>query len=487
MKPKKKVENTIRTKLRFTAGTTLRDRWLAEVMDAQKQTKTACRASDLRRIVTRGAAARLLSAAAVVAVVVLSITLWNRLSAPAYALSQTVEALQNIRFLHIIRHDESGRMIDQRWIEIGADGWQVRYRQDAPLAVLLHVWETGKTTLDPDEEATLVPMAVEDGQSTALYRYDKNAVILYDRRDMQFQWVGKLGKAFESLRQDGKILREDDEYQGRPAHRVWWPALHDECYVDPQTKLPLIVGDSELSYEEPPAGTFDIVSPRECVVIDRRPGAAGLLPDWFLEEESRRNNRHNYFGQARQALVGGDYAEAARLFEHAVAQGPGSNWAWFWLGSAYYGQGQYDQAVERFSRVLEMSGNRPCDYCAYARGLAYARRGLLERAQADWQACLPMMIRALRIPSAGYMFEYADNPLVSCGEYQPNEPQIIARMINRLRQISGQNFGYDPDGTPEQKEAAIVAWEQWFYGGGPIQFTPQAPLVAIPAATAPGR
>jgi hypothetical protein len=472
MKPKKKVEDAIRKKLRFTAAAPLHDRWWTEVLEAQKQTRSARSELPSRRIILRGTAAKLLSAAAVIAIAILSIALWTRLSAPAYALSQTVEALQNVRFLHIIRHDEAGRLIDQRWIEIGPDGWQARYRQDIPLGMTLKIWDGGEPTLAPGDDPTLVRMAVEDGQSTALYRYDKKTIIFYDRKEMQLQWVGELGKAFESLRQDGKILKANDEYQGRAAHKVWWPALHDECYVDPETKLPMIVGDSELSYEEPPAGTFVPVIPEGFLVVDKRPGAPGLLPDWLLEDESRQNNGENYFGKGRQALANGDYAEAARLFEGAIAQGPLANWTWFWLGSAYYGQGRYDLAVEKFSRVLELLGNGPCAYCNYARGLAYARLGLLEQAQADWRVCLPMMIRALRIPSAGYMFEYADSPLVSSGKYKPSDEEIVVEMTHRLRRITGQDFGYDPAGTPEQKEAAIAAWEQWFSNGGQIRYTP---------------
>ena len=45
------------------------------------------------------------------------------------------------------------------------------------------------------------------------------------------------------------------------------------------------------------------------------------------------------------------------------------------------------------------------------------------------------------------MFEYADSPLVRYGQYQPGEQEMVAKMINRLRLITGQNFGYDPART----------------------------------------
>ena len=54
-------------------------------------------------------------------------------------------------------------------------------------------------------------------------------------------------------------------------------------------------------------------------------------------------------------------------------------------------------------------------------------------------------------------------------------------MINRLRLITGQNFGYDPTRTKEQNEAALAAWEQWLKRDGQIQFTPEAPQLAVPA------
>jgi len=54
-------------------------------------------------------------------------------------------------------------------------------------------------------------------------------------------------------------------------------------------------------------------------------------------------------------------------------------------------------------------------------------------------------------------------------------------MINRLRIITGQDFGYHPDAAIEETERAIAAWEEWFRNFGQIKFTPDAELVPIPA------
>lgn len=473
MKPKKKVENAIRKKLRFTAAATLRDRWLTDVLNAQEEANgitPALYEPFIGRTIMRSPIVKLTSVAAVIAVAVLSITFWGKLSSPAYAIEQTFEALQKVRFLHVVGRDDTGQISDERWIEIGDDGYQVRYRQQNPPELV--------------EKAPGAPtLVIEDNASVAVYRQDKKAVILHGK-DHQHQWIGPLGQFFEDLREKGKILKENDEYEGRRAHKVWWPALNAECYVDPDTKLPIAIGNTQLSYEEPPAGTFEIVIPDGYVTLDKRPGAvAAAVPDWLLEDDKAQVNKEKCFGQGTRALIRGDYAEAAKQFEQALGY---DTWATFWLGKAYYELGRYDLAIKNFDAIFDLfkkmgGGSDPIPFCQYARGVAYARLGALDKAQADLQACLPAMIQALQTPSNASMFEYADSPLIRNGQSQPGEGEIVPKMINRLRLVTGQNFGYDPAGTKEQKEAAIAAWAQWFKNGGQIQFTPNAPQLFIPA------
>lgn len=477
MKPKKEVEEAIREKLRFTAAATLRDQWRRDVLYAQergKETRPARHEPFSGRTIMRSRIIRLTSVAAVLAMAALTLVFWGKFSTPAYALEQTIEALQNVRFLHIMGHDKAGQLRDERWIEIGMDGYQVRYRQQTP----------------PDLVAKFpgVPaMVIEDGQTTAVYRSDKSAVILYDRKKMQYQWVGELGVYFEDIRQNGKILEQNAQYKGRPAYKVWWPKMKGECYVDPETKLPMAIGDTELSYEVPPAGTFDIVTLAGYTVIDRRPGAAGPIPQWVTDEENTRKMKADSFRRGSEALARGDYAEAVTQFE--LAQGS-DGWAPFWLGTAYDRWGKYDLAIASYTTLFELqkkhSPDKPvASYYLYARGLAYARSGNLEAAQADLAACLPTMIQALRLPSGGKMFEYADDPMIRYGKPTPGDPEMVIKMINRLRLITGQNFGYDPAGTPAQQDAALGAWEQWLKNGGQIKFTPDAKLIPLPGADKP--
>jgi tetratricopeptide (TPR) repeat protein len=477
MKPKKKVENAIRQKLRFTAAATLRDRWWTDVLDAQEEGKgitPALHEPLIGRTIMRSPIVKLTSVAAVIAVAALALVFWGRLGAPAYAIEQTVAALQNARFLHVIGRDPTEQITDERWIEIGMDGWQVRYRQQNPLPLI-------------EKYPGAPSMVIEDGSSTAVYRGDKKAVIIYDRKDQQYQWVGELGKAFENLRQEGKVLEENTNYKGRPAHKVWWPYMSAECYVDPQTKLPFAIGSTELSYEEPPVGTFEIVIPDGYAVLDKRPGApTAPVPQWLLDEESAQANKDKAFREGSLAYARGDYAEAATQFQQALGS---DSWAPFWLGSAYYHLGKYDLAIENYNKEFDIwtkhDPNAKLPYCSYARGLAYAKSGHLAAAKADFQACLPEMIRTLRTPSGGMMFEYAENTMVRYGQGKLSDEAVVVKMVNRLRVLSGQNFGYDPSAPAAQKEAAIAAWERWFKNGGQIKFTPDAPLLPVPTTDQP--
>lgn len=471
MKPQDRVARAIQEELHFAGSARLHERMLAEVLqthDEPRKTNPALTKPVTRRVLMRGPMTKLAAAAVIVVAVALTISLWDRSMPTAYAIGQTVEALQNARFLHLVRYDNTGQIDDERWIEVGADGWQVCYRQENPAPRYFSV--------------------IEDGESTAVYRHDRQAVILYDRDDMQYQWVGELGKALENLRQEGKILRENDSYEGRPAHKVWWPFLSAECYVDPATKLPIAIGTTELSYETPPAGTFEITIPEGYALLDKRPGAPEqAVPDWLLAEENARQQADEAFEQATHALAEGDYGKAAERFEIVTANQPARNWAWYWLGRAYYAQGKYDLAAEKFTKVLDMFGNDACYYCNYARGLAYARLGADEAATEDLKVCLPVMVQTLRTPSAASLFEYADDPLLRYGGRRPSEQAIVARMVNRLRLITGQDFGYDPGASAEQNEAAIAAWEQWLQTDGRIRFTADVPLVAVPGASDPGQ
>ena len=412
---------------------------------------------------------KIAAAAAIIVALALSIVVIDKLTSQAYAFEETLEAVKNVQFIHIVSRDEAGQAKDERWIEIGPDGFQVRYRQDTPPNFFV----------------------VEDGQTVSVYYKDKSTIVLYDPKDRQYQWIGNLGEWLNELAGKGGIVIEENvDYWGRKAHRVRWLKLNQECYVDPETKLPIGIGGSQISYETPPEGTFDIVIGTGVVVVDRRPGAEPTEePEWLADKLNKDEIANTLFKNARYALAEGKYEEAAELFATVIEVQGGRNWAWFWLGRAHYELGEYDTAIYEFTKVIDMFAKDELvpHYCYLARGQAYAAKGMKDMARKDLGVSLPIMIEALRYIEGAAMFDYADDPLYRSlpKEKRPTAEQCLAMMINRLRIISGQNFGYDPDGSAEENEQAIAAWEDWFKNSGEIEFTPDAVLVPVPETVEP--
>jgi len=422
---------------------------------------------------------KLAAAAVIIATVALSIVVVDKLASPAYALEQTIEAFKNVRYMHVVRRDKAGNIEDERWIEIGPDGIQARYRQDTP------------------ERDFFV---VDDRQTVMVHHPDKDTVILYDANEKCWTWIYAPGKVFQQLADGGSdyyTVEENVHYKGRSAHHLRWVVANVDIYIDPKTRLPIAHGDYEIDYAEPPEGTFNIVIPNAVFVVDKRPGAPpSEEPGWMIEEKRKKEmglSAQDYFEDARRALAGGDYIRAVDSFSKTVEIQPGRNWAWFWLGRAHYELGEYDLAIWKFSKVIDMfrSDDWGASYCYFARGLAYAKKGMKEAAEEDIGKALPQMILALRNIKAAALFVLADDPLIradgmreGCHE-APTKEQVLAMMINRLRIVTGQNFGYDPEAGPEENGRAITAWEDWFSTSGQIQFTPDAELVAIPAGHEP--
>jgi tetratricopeptide (TPR) repeat protein len=247
MKRVRDIERMIR-QLRHPVDARAHDRIVAHLLDALKQRRqqpAAARQPFAGRAMMKSPAVRL-AAAAVITIAALLFSFLPRLTSPVYALDQTVEAMKNIRFVHVVRRNKARDIEQERWIEIGPNGRHVRYRHD----------KSGHL------------FVIADGESTARYYPNRKLVVFYDPNAMPYQWIGPLGQIFENLRQEGMIIEEDVLFRGRRVHKVWWPMMRDVCYVDPDSKRAIAIGNVELSYEDPPAGTFDIVTPEGYSVVD---------------------------------------------------------------------------------------------------------------------------------------------------------------------------------------------------------------------------
>ncbi len=193
----------------------------------------------LWRKMMRSPIVKLTPAAALIAIVAVWIAIWQGPSTPAYGLDQTIQAMADVQFIHVLQRDATGSIQEERWIEVGPDGRQIRYRHDRPPNVFV----------------------IQNGDSVARYDHPRKTVTLYAYDAMPYRWIGPLRETFENLREEGMIIAENVPYRGRRVHTVWWPMMRSVCYVDPDTRLPIAIGDLELSYETPPAQAFDIFTP----------------------------------------------------------------------------------------------------------------------------------------------------------------------------------------------------------------------------------
>jgi tetratricopeptide (TPR) repeat protein len=406
-----------------------------------KKTVKENRIFELRRFLMKSPITKLAAAAAIILIAVVSLFFFGKLFAPPYAIAQTIEALENISFLHVIMHDDAEKIVDERWIEVGPDGFQQRYRQDSNLM----------------GESVLI---VDDRKTCFVYDRIKNTVVIYDPNEKQYQWISNLREFFQDMAGDSTLtIEENVDYHGQKAHRVRWLKLNQNCYIDTQTKLPMAVGPYEVYYGQPPAETFEFTIPDHVKVYDT---IAGQWP----ESQQDKEIADQKFDEARKLLAKGEYAQAANLFESVVQLQPGLNWAWFWLGQAQYKSGQYDKAIDAFTKVIDMLASIKMvpHYCYLARGLAYRAKGMEEKAKADFAIALPIMLVSLSYIDGAMMFDYADDPLYQYlpDDQRPAREQSLARMTERLVEVTGKNFIYKPGMTPKETEQLIQEWHNWW-------------------------
>ena len=410
-----------------------RERFEAEPAPAGFWTRLSAIPPRAKAVVFAATAAGLAVAAGIAALIIFS-------ARPAYALDQTIQALKQVGFMHIIQRGADGTLADERWIEIGPDGrHQARYRQDTPRGNVF----------------------VVDDQKTVLVHYkDKNTVVLYTPAQQQFQWIGDLGEFFKDFQNEGNVVIEPNvQFRGHRAHRVRWLKLNEEAYIDPDTKLPLSIMGYDVTYEAPPPGTFDVVIPKGVLVVDKRPGAPPAEePQWMKDQEAAPAQ----FDEATAAIAAGDYEKGERLCAETVKLWPELNWAWYWLGYAQSKLAKYDQAIVNYTKVIEVFREllptaAPPHYAYLARGLAYRAKGMEAQAKPDLAVALPIMIDVLRHTAGAMMFDYADDPLY--GKHpKPTPEESRAKMFDRLRLATGQA----PTDATASDEQRTLFWENWW-------------------------
>ena len=135
MRSKDNVEEAIKKKLSFTASPELHDRILNDVLNAQeksKKTKSAATKPKIRRQIMKSPITKLAAAAVVIIAVTLAIHIWDKSIPLAYAIEQTIEANNNVRYLHIKIYAADEKEPREAWLEFDRDGQVTKVRINLP-------------------------------------------------------------------------------------------------------------------------------------------------------------------------------------------------------------------------------------------------------------------------------------------------------------------------------------------------------------------
>ena len=386
--------------------------------------------------------ARYGSAVALLVIVVATLAVMHLTTPRAYALEQTIKTISKVHFLHTVLKNEEGYLIDERWIEMGPDGNQARYRQYADL---------------PEHGIRL--LIIDDGNVCYAYDRVKNEVTL--EHSGTYQWIYNLADFFRQVAGDNSLsIEQYVQYRGKAAHKVRWMDGQMECYIDPETRLPIMVGGMEISYGVPPEEAFVVPSaPQGVKVVDMRGDSTAAK-----QAKNEKRIKDKLFSDGRKALEAGEFEKAVKSFDGAIDLSPLENWIWYWRGEAYAGLGQWEQAITNYTQVIEMFKTiKSTGHYAYlARGFCWQHLGESQKAEADLAVALPVMIDCLRYPEGGKKFDYADNPTninAALNKFTPLQRQ--ENMIRRLKKTTGQNFGLLTDNA-KQREHVIRQWELWW-------------------------
>ncbi|NLH43074.1 MAG: hypothetical protein GX448_14640, partial [Planctomycetes bacterium] len=88
---------------------------MIECFHANERTNPA----SIWRKTMRSRYSKLATAAAILVLASVSVVILDKSTSSAYALDQTVQALQSVRHVHLIERDDTGVIRSERWIEIG--------------------------------------------------------------------------------------------------------------------------------------------------------------------------------------------------------------------------------------------------------------------------------------------------------------------------------------------------------------------------------
>ena len=184
---------------------------------------------------------KIAAVAVIIIAVVLSITFLDKAVTPAYAIEQTIQAYEDIRYLHVYYYSgTTDDLLKEAWIQYDENGDVEKLRADLynRSGKVEEVWSEGITLFWRRHENTLE--IDENGDYTSVMlgfakSIDPKQAIEYAYKDQE---EGKCQIEIEEGSTNNEPIKITSRYlPGKYCTVKSLPAIHDVLVVDPMTKL----------------------------------------------------------------------------------------------------------------------------------------------------------------------------------------------------------------------------------------------------------
>jgi outer membrane lipoprotein-sorting protein len=400
MKPEGNIEKLVRKfcvkeKLCIKTSAEMDKRILDDavaVYEKSKRIKSAESPLSIRRTIMRSRLTKLATAAVIIFIVVLGITLLDKLIAPAWAIEQTVEALERIETLTITGVSAYGyeQVPFKCWIKFsGQNGKSLNIRYECEREIVV-VRDNLAFGYDPRTNKVVIFSGPKIHQ---------NLQVLCKIRELSPWIAGRMLEVLKLLTDDWQETYEKNPQTGsdrvivtcsyKPLNASFW------FVVDLKSKLiiegkhwfntnregtPNLHADSFAYNQDIPDQIFDFKIPGDAKVINQQDSEqADILFDKAFKLFNKDKNypeaikifQQVYESYPEQniaeeslSMIGlcysamGDYQKAIESFEKAVSEYPNlKGWiesTYFYLGNTYMKTGQKSKALEAFKNCLIM-------------------------------------------------------------------------------------------------------------------------------------
>lgn len=399
MKSKKSMENKIKKDLNFIASETLKKRLLTDVLNThQKLTQINLPENRLNiwRIIMKNKISKIASAAVILIAVALSVTIIDRLTTPAWAIEQTIQALKETKSVIISGttvYDSSNYLEFKCWVKFDSENNNLLMRFESPREIVVVRGDKAYSRKPGSKR-----VQVFEGSSI------RNNLTLCSEIIELSPWLkGKIMKSFKLLAHDWQEEFLTDEKTGREIVSVNCSfkkidasfafvfdvesklIIEGKQWNNPNYKDPVnIYANSFVYNEDIPDETFNFEMPENAKVIH-------IVNDPEKQRQAKNlmDKAENLFHKERK------YAEALELYKQVYEKYPDLNNgtyaanALMMTGICYSWLNQPEKGIEAFLTEIEEYGHLGGMEATYLYlGDAYFETGQKEKGIEAFENCL---------------------------------------------------------------------------------------------------